>query len=526
MKKRIILKKPLRKTTELETVNYKCLTCDHIIGQKKPTGNKRLCNDCKQNKFYSNCQGFTAKNNLCTCNALVSLDNKYCLHHLRNYFLDLHEKNGQLPCGKLLANPSRCLNYLDDMKYKNCSECRIKDRPKDRQRHAKKNMISINSEITNEDDIRLKICGHCGQKQEVNNFITERGADSLKCNECRSKLKLIDAKRRQKFRETGELTLNQKFNDIVKSARRRNKEFELTLNETIELIKQNCYYCDDPSASDNLCGLDRVDNDRGYLSDNVVPACTPCNIMKFKDNEKDFINRVIHIVTYMKLFEGTLDSNLFNFAARAKYSLYEADANNKKAKRVNTKNDYFCDLTEEEFNEIIQDPCAYCGTESESENNIGGIDRVDNTIGYTIENSVSCCTVCNFIKRHLKLEDFITQAIKIATKWFPVLLKKNPEKKSNAKDQEKYRNRIINEKGRQEYRKIQNKYYKAISADKFYDIEKIKLKIWTTKHFQEQQPIIVNILENWNERKKPSFKYLSEQTDLSIKQIRRICLRL
>lgn len=36
-----------------------------------------------------------------------------------------------------------------------------------------------------------------------------------------------------------------------------------------------------------------------------------------------------------------------------------------------------------------------------------GIDRVDNDIGYTIENTVPCCKVCNFAKRNMSLKDFL-----------------------------------------------------------------------------------------------------------------------
>jgi hypothetical protein len=35
-----------------------------------------------------------------------------------------------------------------------------------------------------------------------------------------------------------------------------------------------------------------------------------------------------------------------------------------------------------------------------------GIDRVDNSLGYTLENSVPCCTRCNIAKGTLTLEDF------------------------------------------------------------------------------------------------------------------------
>jgi hypothetical protein len=38
---------------------------------------------------------------------------------------------------------------------------------------------------------------------------------------------------------------------------------------------------------------------------------------------------------------------------------------------------------------------------------INGIDRADNALGYTVENSVSCCKICNIAKRDLTIEEFI-----------------------------------------------------------------------------------------------------------------------
>ena len=38
--------------------------------------------------------------------------------------------------------------------------------------------------------------------------------------------------------------------------------------------------------------------------------------------------------------------------------------------------------------------------------NLNGIDRVDNVLGYTIANSVSCCWYCNRAKHNLSLNEF------------------------------------------------------------------------------------------------------------------------
>lgn len=50
---------------------------------------------------------------------------------------------------------------------------------------------------------------------------------------------------------------------------------------------------------------------------------------------------------------------------------------------------------------LLLGKCIYCGEEG------GGIDRVDSSKGYTVENTVSCCSVCNTMKLDLSKEDWI-----------------------------------------------------------------------------------------------------------------------
>ena len=73
-------------------------------------------------------------------------------------------------------------------------------------------------------------------------------------------------------------------------------------------------------------------------------------------------------------------------------------------------------LTEEEFKEITQKDCHYCGAKP---NNISkhhtrngnyiynGIDRVDNNKGYTRDNVAPCCHNCNQAKSALTLQEFL-----------------------------------------------------------------------------------------------------------------------
>ena len=71
-------------------------------------------------------------------------------------------------------------------------------------------------------------------------------------------------------------------------------------------------------------------------------------------------------------------------------------------------------LSIDEFKDITSKNCVYCGIEpnkiSKTKFNIytyNGIDRKDNLIGYVLENSLPCCTLCNKAKRDLDYNIFI-----------------------------------------------------------------------------------------------------------------------
>lgn len=91
-----------------------------------------------------------------------------------------------------------------------------------------------------------------------------------------------------------------------------------------------------------------------------------------------------------------------------------------KYKRSARKRGYDFSLTTEEFLRIIIEPCIFCGDSlgnhhKKSGQNGGfrytGIDRFDNQKGYSIDNVVPCCSVCNRIKTDMDVE-FLQKHIK------------------------------------------------------------------------------------------------------------------
>lgn len=91
------------------------------------------------------------------------------------------------------------------------------------------------------------------------------------------------------------------------NAKKRKLVFNLTLDQISELIKQPCFYCGvlEPHTfrrsltcrerTMKYCGIDRMNNSRGYESDNVLPCCRRCNMMKRELGVQEFLDLVSKI---------------------------------------------------------------------------------------------------------------------------------------------------------------------------------------------------------------------------------------
>lgn len=76
------------------------------------------------------------------------------------------------------------------------------------------------------------------------------------------------------------------------------------------------------------------------------------------------------------------------------------------------KNRDFLISYEDFIKHFWQKDCYYCGDLVKN----AGIDRLDNNIGYVLDNCVSCCSMCNWMKRSFPEKEFIEKCIKISNK--------------------------------------------------------------------------------------------------------------
>lgn len=75
-------------------------------------------------------------------------------------------------------------------------------------------------------------------------------------------------------------------------------------------------------------------------------------------------------------------------------------------------------LTYEDFLKFTEQPiCHYCGDLirwSPYNTQVCRLDRKDNRLGYTVENCVTCCAICNRMKQALSYEEFLRRCQKIS----------------------------------------------------------------------------------------------------------------
>ncbi len=70
------------------------------------------------------------------------------------------------------------------------------------------------------------------------------------------------------------------------------------------MVEQDCSYCGDPPF-EGCGGIDRVDNEKGYLANNCVSSCGYCNRMKGILSREEFLERVEKIHVYQAKMSNT-----------------------------------------------------------------------------------------------------------------------------------------------------------------------------------------------------------------------------
>lgn len=116
--------------------------------------------------------------------------------------------------------------------------------------------------------------------------------------------------------------------------------------------------------------------------------CCKCGVSMVKGNQFDVCN------------DCKKDVNYHNHSMLGKYRQYKHGAK---------RRGYVWDLSIEDFAGFWDTRCFYCGSKI-----VGvGVDRVDNLLGYTVGNCVSCCETCNQMKLDYNKDEWLEHMKKI-----------------------------------------------------------------------------------------------------------------
>jgi hypothetical protein len=120
-----------------------------------------------------------------------------------------------------------------------------------------------------------------------------------------------------------------------------------------------------------------------------------------------------------KMLTGKISPNRKKYGESSFGRVYRNYRNSAKKRKIEFS------LSKEQVKELTSKDCSYCGSKPKSiayDNTYkrlygnyiyNGIDRVENKIGYVIENCVTCCRICNVSKNNWSKEEFFKHVEKI-----------------------------------------------------------------------------------------------------------------
>lgn len=236
---------------------------------------------------------------------------------------------------------------------------------------------------------------------------------SVRCQACREKQQQADEKRKGRVRNyqaEAKRNMEASWTSFQQHTKKREITISLVKEEYLKLIQQKCFYCG-YSNSDEIIGIDRVDNSKGYTRENCVPACKVCNRMKHIFHPSFFVGKA-NLIT-KQLDKRLIDAERDAFYTEWKEYVHKVPTPYIYVKRMNEeKRGLPFHLTKEQYTELIYKPCYLCGLRNRHGN---GLDRIDNTKReYSMENVLPCCSTCNMMKALFTQDEFIKGVRRIA----------------------------------------------------------------------------------------------------------------
>ena len=316
----------------------------------------QLCKGCKKMYYFEgdvkqcvNCldrgkeNRVKAKENVVLCKSdgckfKRSVENIYCGLHQLCLFVDECAAEGVRPCVKYLKGCRAKLGA--DYTFKSCQECLQKERERDKAKRS-----GVSGEVVD----GMKQCSVCCQRRPVEMYSGADNTETKTCKPCRDENKRQDERRDMEHR--------------------RELERIASLKPERQAVKR-----DWKEANPEKVAM-------GYLN---------YRDRQHNENQEEYLKHNSEIMAKWR------ENNPEKVQDMNDKRMHSIEINFKNYKHNCTLNRRQFELSLEQFETIVTTPCFYCNIIQEK--GFNGIDRMDQKQGYVIENCVSCCKLCNFMK--------------------------------------------------------------------------------------------------------------------------------
>ena len=360
--------------------------------------------------------------------------NGYCIYHQRNYEYNQYIKEGKNLCGMFFRGCNSELSQEDiEKKYKICSLCRKKKYnkgfpcqydackfsiTKEEDKYCRKHIRQlISDDAKDKEIIYCDIARGCfqpiihGTKCDICTQL-EKNTNATHISALREKHSISIVSSTSELQEKQEeisISVSELWRCVQKNAYSRALLFTISEIDFEKIVIQPCYYCGFQSVS-RLNGIDRIDNNKGYVLQNCITCCKMCNLFKNMLHPLEFLEKIDAICLYLTSavpISQSIINKWKGYLSKSPRETYKNYMMQSKKRNIEFL------LSEAEYNKLIQGICYLCGIPT-SQTHTNGIDRVDSSIRcYSIENCRTCCGHCNVMKGITSYSDFIKKCIQI-----------------------------------------------------------------------------------------------------------------
>ena len=323
--------------------------------------NSTLCKGCKKMKYLTQKTCDDCRSRIKPVKQVVlcakqgckfkQSENKYCRKHQLQLFIDETTELGLKCCVNAIRG---CRSKLSLTSTSRCPDCLKVDRAKD---HEKRGTEIVQTETE-------KQCSVCSKLQPLDMFNGKHG-ETRTCKVCRISNQRADSKRDKDH-------VHELANQNAQKPER--KAVKLAWKEA-NYEKVSGYWME---ARSRLI----ESNLEEYLKRNSDQA------KKWRDENPEKV----------KANNQERNDNLYYH-----YVNYNRSAETKQLDFTITKGD---------FMDMVILPCHYCGIVQTK--GFNGVDRLDSSEGYVLDNVVSCCEMCNMMKTCLSPTVFVNRATHIS----------------------------------------------------------------------------------------------------------------